>query len=72
MIENQCLAMQIFVINHYSFEPMPFTTAHVPIRPKSILRYCRFTEEGMLLTQDSEGFLRTYNLELNTWSSLIV
>lgn len=69
---NQCLSTQIFVVNQFSFEMICFNSSQVPIRPESQLKYFRFTQEGMILSQDTQGTLRVYNLEHNSWSSLIV
>lgn len=44
----------------------------MPIKRKALLKYFRFSNEGMLVTHDDAGYIRVYNLENNTWTSVIV
>lgn len=69
---SQCLAMQLFVINTVRQETLKCSQCHVPLRQKSILKFFRFSNEGMLISQDSTGFIRVYSLETNTWTNVIV
>ena len=44
----------------------------MPIKRKALLKFFRFSNEGMLVTHDDAGYIRVYNLENNTWTSVIV
>lgn len=44
----------------------------MPLKPQATLKYFRFTNEGMLISHDSAGYIRVYNIEYNTWSSVFV
>ncbi len=58
----QVLTMQLFVVKDENTRLLKVNTCHVPIKPKSTLKYFRFTEEGMLVSHDSAGFVRIYNI----------
>ena len=64
--------MQLFVINSQRGQALKSSSCHVPVKPKSNLKFFRFTHEGMLLSQDTMGLIRVYNLENNSWTSVIV
>jgi chromosome transmission fidelity protein 4 len=66
----QNISMHIFSIN--SSNVVKISESHVPIQPQSTLRWFGFSQEGMLFSQDSNGFVRAYSLETNEWTSLIV
>lgn len=38
------------------------TNTHVPIKPKSLLKWFDFSLEGMLFSQDTTGNLRAFSL----------
>jgi hypothetical protein len=64
--------MQLYVINHEVSEALKCSSCHVPVKRKALLKFFRFSSEGMLVAQDDAGYIRVYNLENNTWTSVIV
>ncbi len=64
--------MQLYVLNNEKSQIMKCSSCHVPVTPKSNLKFFRFSNEGMLVSHDDSGYIRVYNLENNTWTSVIV
>lgn len=64
--------MQLYVVNHELSEVLKCSSCHVPLKPKAMLKYFRFSSEGMLLSHDDAGYIRVYNLETNSWTPVIV
>ena len=55
----QCISMQLYCIHGLSM--LKISESHIPIRPQSTLKWFGFSQEGMIFSQDSEGFLRAFN-----------
>lgn len=68
MMGCQNISMQIFIVDSTSSRPI--TTTHVPITPNSTLRWFGFSQEGMLVSQDSLGSIRVFSLASNSWTAV--
>jgi len=62
MFGSQHLAMQLFLIDNNRTPVNLLSTIQVPVRPGSILNYFDFSQEGIIITQDSAGGLKAFSL----------
>jgi hypothetical protein len=62
MYYNQNIAMNLYLIDNKKNQLIKSSTSHVPLKSKSMLKFFRFSDEGMLLAQDTHGYIRIYNL----------
>jgi hypothetical protein len=61
----QSIKMRIYKITTFSVKVE--RDVNVPIRPNSILKWFGFSEEGMLLCQDSLEVVRCYSFKRDEW-----
>jgi len=54
--------MQMFAIDSQITNMRMVINTHVPIKQESILRWINFTQEGMIISQDTYGYLRAFSL----------
>lgn len=71
MYESQNLSMQIFVVDANKDTRMA-SNCHVPLRQNTLLKWFGFSQEGMIISQDSTGQIRAFSLQTNEWTPLIV
>jgi chromosome transmission fidelity protein 4 len=67
---QQHLSMQIFTVD--SQRESKNQIYSLPIKPQSTLRWFGFSQEGMIISQDSMGGLRAFNLATKIWSNFQV
>lgn len=60
--KTQQLSMQMFAIDSQITNMRMVINTHVPIKQESILRWINFTQEGMIISQDTYGYLRAFSL----------
>lgn len=65
---SQQLAMQLILVDSSMKNANMLSSVQVPVRPGSILRSFHFSQEGMLISQDSSGALRAFSLERGDWT----
>ena len=66
---SQQISMQMIIVDSSSQVKM-LANVPVPIRPQSLLRSIHFSEEGMLLSQDTTGTMRAFSLERGDWTTV--
>ena len=66
---SQQISMQLYLIDSNNKLHI-LSTVPVPIRPNSMLRSLHFSEEGMLISQDTTGTMRAFSLERGDWTAV--
>lgn len=69
---SQQIAMQLYLVDHQVAPARLISTVHVPISPRTILRFLDFSLEGMIFSQDSLGIFRAFSLERSDWTTIAV
>lgn len=57
----QQLAMQLFIVDRSRYVNL-VNNSHVPVKPGGMLKWLDFSQEGMLISQDTFGIIRTFSL----------
>ncbi len=68
----QQIAMQLILVDTNMRATNMLSTVPVPVKPESILRSMHFSQEGMLMSQDSTGALRAFSLERGDWTTISI
>lgn len=53
--------MQLFVVDRSKYANL-INNTHVPLKPGGMLKWFDFSQEGMLISQDTYGIIRVFSL----------
>lgn len=64
--------MQLYIVDSQIRQTTMISNTHVPLTPKSLLRWFDFSTEGMIFSQDTVGVIRAFSLETSEWTPISV
>ena len=63
--------MQLFIVDRSKYANL-INNTHVPLKPGGMLKWFDFSQEGMLISQDTYGIIRVFSLYTQSWSTVSV